>query len=88
MNNLSMVRRLDAIFMFIKMYEPFLDPGVTFDTITVLVSVRENLAKGTEAKGVLSTREQVIEELSNMQGLSPSEAAEEILEDLRRGGEL
>lgn len=89
MNKMSMIRRLDAVYMYIRTLEPFVDPGVVSDVITVLVSVREDLSKGTPLENTLSNKEDVIDELARIgYSLSPREAAEEILKDLREGGEL
>jgi hypothetical protein len=65
------------------------------ETTSVLLSVRESLAKGTKLDGVLSDRESMLNELQKIEynirvveALPPEQAADAILEDLRKDGIL
>ena len=89
MSNLSKIRRLDAVYMYLRSVESVMGISCLYDTIQVLLTVREELAEGPGLKGVLSSREDVLAELDRMADMPPaSEVADEILKDLRRGGEL
>ncbi len=66
-----------------------------YETTSVLLSVRESLAKGTKLDGVLSDKESMLNELQKIvydirvvEALPPEQAADAILEDLRKDGIL
>jgi hypothetical protein len=75
-SNLKNIHRLDAVYMWLAAFAET-NPAA-LDAITVIIAVRQSIAKGTRLDGVFSSREETISSLLP----SPQEVAEAILEDL------
>ena len=94
MKNQRNIRLLDSIYVFLTQYHKSMewnhDRKKMWEALSVLVQVREDLADGTPQKTVLSSKDEMLEELMRtaISPLTARDAAEAILRDLREGGEL
>ncbi len=94
MDQTQNIRLLDSIYVFLTQYHKGMDwtydRKKMWEAISVLVQVREGLAEGTPMKTVLSSKEEMLDALlkTSVSPLPARDAAEEILRDLREGGEL
>lgn len=98
-DNIKNIRLLDSVWCYLNLLRKSMPPGRTSmtldETTSVLLSVRESLAKGTKLHGVLSDRESMLNELQKIEynirvveALPPEQAADAILDDLRKDGIL
>lgn len=94
MDQTQNIRLLDSIYVFLSQYHKGMDwtydRKKMWEALSVLVQVREDLAEGTAMKTVISTKEEMLDALrkTSVAPLPARDAAEEILRDLREGGEL
>lgn len=94
MDQTQNIRLLDSIYVFLTQYHKQMkwdyDRKKMWEAISVLVNVREDLAEGTDMKTTLSSKEEMLNALlkTRIAPLPARDAAEEILRDLREGGEL
>jgi len=98
-DSLKNIRLIDSVWCYLNLLNRAMIPGpgasALRETIGVLMCVRQSLARGTQLDGVLSDKESMLEALSKMdhsvevvEESSAADAAQAILDDLRKDGIL
>jgi hypothetical protein len=98
-DNIKNIRLIDSVWCYLNLLSKAIPPGprasTMKETMEVLLCVRQSLARGTKLHGVLSDRESMLEALAKLdhtvevvEGSSAEEAAQAILDDLRKDGIL